>query len=223
MRAFLAIVPPRVVRDAVELVRDPLRDAAPGGRWVHPSLWHLTLKFLGDVEDELVPAVADLASEVAQRFEAFRLGLGGLGVYPNMERPRTLWVGSTQGAEQFEALAAALDGGLDGLGFQPEDEIIRAHLTVARFRDNHEFGELAGHIGPGAEIASFAVKELVLMRSVLRPRGPDYSVVEKLPLVIPEGFEVPDEEDLAADSAAAEPGAAEEPNPAAETEATSEA
>lgn len=214
MRAFLAIVPPRVVRDAVELVRDPLRDAAPGGRWVHPSLWHLTLKFLGDVEDELVPAVADLASEVAQRFEAFRLGLGGLGVYPNLERPRALWVGSTQGAEQFEALAAALDGGLDGLGFQPEDEIIRAHLTIARFRDNYEFGELAGHIGPSDEIASFAVKELVLMRSVLRPRGPDYTVVEKLPLVIPEGFEVTEEEDTAAEA---------EGEPAASTDTDSQA
>ena len=218
MRAFLAIVPPRVVRDAVELVRDPLREAAPGGRWVHPSLWHLTLKFLGDVEDELVPAVADLASEVAKRFEAFRIGLGGLGVYPNLERPRTLWVGSTQGAEQFEALASALDGGLDGLGFQPEDEAIHPHLTIARFRDNYEFGELAGHIGPGDEIASFAVKELVLMRSVLRPRGPDYSVVDKLPLVIPEGFEAPEEDGETPAEPAGDAPVAETADPSAAAE-----
>lgn len=207
MRAFLAVVPPRAVRDAIEAVRDPLREYAPGGRWSHPSLWHLTVKFLGEVEDELVPAVAALATDLAKEIEGFRLGLGGFGVFPNLERPRSLWVGSTQGGDAFEALAASLDGGLDAFGFEPEEEPIKAHLTIARFRDNYEFGELAAHLGPGEEIANFAVKEVLLMRSVLRPRGPDYSIIETLPLHIPEGS------DLLADEPA-EP----EPEPSPESD-----
>jgi 2'-5' RNA ligase len=188
------------VRDAIEAVRDPLRDLAPAcGRWVHPSLWHMTLKFLGDVEDELVPAVADLASEVAQRHDAFTLGLGPLGMFPNAERPRALWVGATEGAAAFEALAAALDEGLDGLGFQADEQPALAHLTIARFRDPFEAGELPAHLG-GDEIARFDVREIVLMKSVLRPRGPDYSVVERLPLVLPPGLEVTADEEVAVEA-----------------------
>lgn len=214
MRAFLAIVPPRAARDAVEAVRDPLRELAPGGRWVHPSLWHLTLKFLGDVEDELIPAVADLVSEVAGRHEAFHMTLNGTLVLPNLERPRTLVVGSTEGSQAFTDLAMALDSGLDGLGFTPEDRPPLSHLTLARFRDHYELGELPPSLGETADIARFAVKEVVLMRSVLRPRGPDYSVVERLSLNIPEGFE-PDEEETPAEveaeaTAAGEAGAATE-------------
>jgi 2'-5' RNA ligase len=185
----LAIVPPRAARDAVEVVRDPLRDLAPNGRWVHPSLWHLTLKFLGEVEDELTPAVADLVAEVTARHEAFHMTLAGSGVFPNLERPRTLWVGATEGAAEFRRLAIALDEGLDGLGFQPEDRPPLAHLTLARFRDSYELGELPPQLGATPDIVRFAVKEVVLLKSVLRPRGPDYSVVERMSLLIPEGFE----------------------------------
>lgn len=204
MRAFLAVVPPRAARDAVEAVRDPLRDLAPGGRWVHPSLWHMTLKFLGDVEDELVPAVADLAGEVAQRHEAFTMALGGLGMFPNAERPRAMWVGAAEGAAAFDALAEALDAGLDGLGFQADDQPPSPHLTIARFRIPQEAGELVGHVGPTDEIARFDVREIVLMKSVLRPRGPDYSVVERLALLLPPGAELEAEEDQAPTAPAAE-------------------
>lgn len=215
MRAFLAIVPPRAARDAVEAVRDPLRELAPGGRWVHPSLWHLTLKFLGDVEDELIPAVADLVNEVAGKHDAFHMTLAGTIALPNMDRPRTLVVGASEGADAFTRLAMALDSGLDGLGFTPEDRPPLSHLTLARFRDHYELGDLPGSIGPTDDIARFAVKEVVLMRSVLRPRGPDYSVVERLTLNIPEGFEPdPEETTEAASDATAEAG--EAPTPAAE-------
>ena len=183
MRAFLAVVPPREARDKVEAVRDPLRELAPGGRWVHPSLWHLTLKFLGEVEDELVPAIADLVSEVAAGYEAFDVSLSGTGLFPNPDRPRVLWVGIQDGADTLARLAQAIDAGLDGLGFEPDEEGFQPHMTLSRFRESHEAGELAGNVGPSEEIARFEVDSVVLMKSVLRPRGPDYSVVERLSLI----------------------------------------
>ncbi len=164
-------------------MRDPLRDAAPNGRWVHPSLWHLTLKFLGDVEDDLVPAIADLVGEVASRYEAFDVALGGTGMFPNPDRPRVLWIGLQEGAEILADLAQAIDEGLDGLGFEPDEQGFEPHMTLARFREAHEAGEVAGLVGPGEEVARFEVDSVVLLKSVLRPRGPDYTVIEKLPLV----------------------------------------
>lgn len=203
MRAFIAVVPPRSARDQVELVRDPLRELAPNGRWVHPSLWHMTLKFLGEVEDELVPAVADLCAQVAGEFESFPMTMQGLGFFPNADRPKVLWVGATKGAERFEELAGALDVGLDGLGFEPEERSQTSHLTLARFREPFESRPLLGNLGTGDPIVTFEVDEIVLMKSVLRPRGPDYTVVEKLALVARE--KTPEE--LAAEAAAAEAAA----------------
>lgn len=212
MRVFFAVVPPRPVREAVELIRDPLKEAAPGGRWVHPSLWHLTLKFLGEVEDDLVPAIGDLAAEIVARHVSFELSLRNLGMFPNAERPKVLWVGTEDGAEEIAAIARDLDEGLDGLGFEPEGKPYRAHLTIARFRDPHEAGELASMIGPSDEIGRFEVEEIVLMQSVLRPRGPDYSVLEKLPL---EPRERPATEAAEGESEA-EPSEVDEPEPATE-------
>lgn len=176
------MVPPRPVREAVEAVRETLKDAAPGAKWVHPSLWHLTLKFLGEVEDELVPAVMDLAAEVASRRMAFEVSLKHTGVFPNKDRPRVLWVGLDAGRDQLAELALELDEGLDGLGFEAESRKHEPHLTIARFREPRQMGEMGPMLGETEEIGRFVVDEVVLMRSVLRPRGPDYTVVEKLPL-----------------------------------------
>lgn len=213
MRAFLAVVPPRESRDKVEAIRDPLRDLAPNGRWVHPSLWHVTLKFLGEVEDELIPAVADLVGQVAAQYEAFDVSLGGTGLFPNDSRPRVLWVGLHEGAEQLASLSQAIDEGLDGLGFEPDEEGFQPHMTLARFRESHEAGELASQVGESEEITRFEVDAVLLMKSVLRPRGPDYTVVERLPLTprpkpeVPEGDEAAEGETEAAEPEATEPAA----------------
>lgn len=206
MRAFLAVVPPREARDKVEAAREPLKELAPEGRWVHPSLWHLTLKFLGDVEDELIPAVADLVGEVAGRMDSFEVVLSGTGLFPNADRPRILWVGVTEGVEQLRELAESIDVGLDGLGFEPDERGFQPHMTVARFRENRDAGEVAQQIGPGEEIARFPVEAVVLMKSVLRPRGPDYTVIEKLPLICPEKPESESPEDQDAESEETESG-----------------
>ncbi|MCC7495411.1 MAG: RNA 2',3'-cyclic phosphodiesterase [Fimbriimonadaceae bacterium] len=183
MRAFLAVVPPREARDRIEAVRDPLKELAPDGRWVHPSLWHVTLKFLGDVEDELIPAVAAIVSEVAGRYDAFDVSVSGMGMFPNHDRPRVLWAGLTEGADLLAELSRAIDEGLDGLGFEPDEQGFEPHMTLARFRDPYEAGGLAGALDRESEIARFEVDAVVLMKSVLRPRGPDYTVIERLALI----------------------------------------
>jgi len=183
VRSFLAVVPPREARDKVEAVRDPLRDLAPGARWVHPSLWHLTLKFLGEVEDELIPAVADLVGMVTAEVESFEIVLGGFGLFPNADRPRTFWIGIMEGAEPLLDLAHRIDLGLDGLGFEPEETELQAHMTLARLKDWRDADPLREHLGEPIEVCRFEVGSVKLMKSVLRPRGPDYTVIEKLRLI----------------------------------------
>ena len=182
VRAFFAVIPPRPVREALEAVRDPLKEVAPLGRWVHPSLWHLTLKFLGEVEDDLVPAIGDLAGRLVAGHESFEMSFKDTGVFPHPERPKVLWIGLGDGVEPMIRLAADVDQGLDGLGFEPDNKPYQPHLTIARFREPHQSATVVEHVGPTDEIARFEVEEVVLMESVLRPRGPDYSVIERLPL-----------------------------------------
>lgn len=195
MRSFLAVVPPREARDLVEAVRDPLRELAPSARWVHPSLWHLTLKFLGDVEDELIPAVADLVGTVTAGIEAFEVVLGGFGMFPNADRPRSFWVGMMKGADELIELAHQIDMGLDGLGFEAEETDLQAHMTLARLKDWRDGEPLRPHLGEPVEICRFEVRSVKLMKSVLRPRGPDYTVIEKLKLISAEEDEEPETDD----------------------------
>lgn len=183
MRSFLAVVPPREARDKVEAVREPMRELAPGARWVHPSLWHVTLKFLGEVEDELIPAVADLVGMVTAEVESFEIVLGGFGMFPNADRPRTFWIGIMEGAEPLMELANKIDLGLDGLGFEPEETDLQAHMTLARLKDWRDGEPLRELCGDPIEVCRFEVGSVKLMKSVLRPRGPDYTVIEKLKLI----------------------------------------
>lgn len=213
MRAFLAVVPPREAREKIEAVREPLKALAERGRWVHPSLWHLTMKFLGEVEDELVPAIADLVAQVTARHESFELALGGFGMFPNADRPRVFWVGLQEGRDKLAELATEVDLELDGLGFEPDRDGFQPHMTLARFREPHEVGDLRGNYDTSEEICRFEVEAVVLMKSVLRPRGPEYSVVEKLELIPrerPEGESKPSDDAEDVDAATEEPDDAPE-------------
>src|SRR3954470_20874294 len=93
VRTFIAVeMSPRVIGRAGDLI-DKLRVAAAEINWVRPQQMHLTLKFLGDVPDTEAPDICGVVSDVAADFEPFEITLRGLGAFPSVEHPRTLWIG----------------------------------------------------------------------------------------------------------------------------------
>jgi RNA 2',3'-cyclic 3'-phosphodiesterase len=177
LRAFVAVEMPGPVRQALEEVQSSLEQLKIRARWVRPENIHLTLKFLGNIPAGHVPSVVDVLRIVAPTHGRFNLAAAGLGVFPDIRRPKVIWVGLTSRPDALTPLQQDLDGRLALLGFPREEKPFRGHLTIGRFRAE-------GHPGPVADavkryaattFGTVAVEEIVLLQSDLRPEGPRYT------------------------------------------------
>ncbi len=190
VRVFVAVEVPESVKAHVADVQQRLRrqPATAIVRWVDPRLGHITVKFLGDVEVGRLPAVTQALAEVARSNQPFDATLGELGVFPNIVRPRVLWLGVSDENGAFRRLARAVDRALVALGFAPEQRgPFVPHVTVGRVHrrataaERKALGDLVGRI----EVPTghhLAVDHVVLMRSVLTPQGPIYTPLSRHPL-----------------------------------------
>jgi 2'-5' RNA ligase len=178
LRLFVALELPNDVRGALARLQDELRNAgAPKLRWVRPEGIHLTLKFLGNVEEGRVSAI-EMALDGA--IEPFELALqpshvGGFGG----RRLRVVWVGLDGDIEALAALAARVDEAMGGEGFERERRPFAGHLTLARVPDDAPSEErarldaLIKAFEPGP-LPSMRLSELSLIRSILGREGARY-------------------------------------------------
>ena len=179
-RAFLAVVPPAPVLDAVAARVDRLQTDDDGLRWASRVQWHTTLQFLGRVEH--AEAVVAAMGEALRSSRPFPTRLGGGGAFPMAARGTLLWLGHDEGSEQVRALAAALGEAGRELGFAPDARAFRPHVTVARARRPRDLRPLvdaigAEHVGPG-----WSVSDVVLFESETLPEGARYTTRARLPL-----------------------------------------
>jgi 2'-5' RNA ligase len=180
LRLFVAFDMPTQLMEALESgVVEPLRPVVPGARWTRPEGRHLTVKFLGEVADERVRGISRALAHAARGHAPFEAALERIGGFPSLRRPRVLWVGVGEGADAMARVAADVDEGLGGEGFQREARPFAAHLTLARFKVPAPVGQL-----PEVDVPSrpFPVSEVVLFRSELRREGARYTAVERFPL-----------------------------------------
>ncbi len=179
MRLFVAVDVPSSLKDAIEdEVVGTLRDRVPGARWTRPEGRHLTLKFLGNVADERVAVIAVAVEAASGRHQGFTASFSEIGGFPNLRRPRVLWIGLGEGAEPMAALAAEIEGELAPLGFEPEGRPFSGHLTLARF-PRPRVVELSEVVAPAGR---FDVDDVVLFESKLHPKGARYLAVDRFRL-----------------------------------------
>lgn len=187
LRLFIAVPTPPSVRTAAEGVIARLRGAGDV-RWVTGDRLHLTLKFLGETPSEKVPAIVEAAGKKSNKFSPFVVELGGVGAFPNIRKPQTLWLGIGGQVEPLVRLAAEVEQALAEIGFPPEGKPFRPHLTLGRVKSPRGLRELARKLEhlAGSQEASAAtewpVEEIHLVRSVLRPAGPEYTPLHRFHL-----------------------------------------
>ena len=137
-RLFVAVPLPDASAAAVRAVVDevravPLPDGARDVRWVRLDGLHFTLRFLGPTPDaRIAPTAAAVRAVAASAVEPFDLELGGAGTFPPHGRPRALWIGIIEGADQLGRLATELEAALVAAGWPSEPRPFRPHLTLAR-------------------------------------------------------------------------------------------
>jgi RNA 2',3'-cyclic 3'-phosphodiesterase len=182
VRTFIAVeMSPSVIARAGDLI-DKLRVAAAEINWVRPQQMHLTLKFLGDVPDTETPDICRVVNEVAAAIEPFEITCRGVGAFPNLREPRTLWIGIEDGADELKRLQTAIEDGLKTkLGYPKEQRGFHPHLTLGRVKR-----ELPGGRGQLAELlekhahfdADLAViDEVVTFASFLGRQGPSHDAL----------------------------------------------
>lgn len=189
VRAFVAIELPPSVRSQLGALIDRLARRAPAGavRWVRPEAIHLTLKFLGQVPEARLGPLAQALADAARGRPAFSVRLAGLGVFPNPERPRVLWLGVEDPGGPLARLQRDLEGALAALGSPREQRGFSPHLTLGRVRREAsarqaaQAGEALQQAG-AVDLGELRVVEIVLFRSELRPSGAVYHRLAASPL-----------------------------------------
>jgi 2'-5' RNA ligase len=131
MRLFVAVVPPEAVLDEIAAMIALVRPAAPELRWARRDQWHLTLAFLGVVDERRLPDLTARLERAANRHDAFELSFGGGGRFDR----RVLWAGVRGDSEQLVALASGVAAAGRRAGIELADRPYRPHLTLARSRD----------------------------------------------------------------------------------------
>lgn len=178
LRLFFAVPVADELREPLTQIQQELKAAGAKVGWVKPENLHFTLKFLGDTPQEQVSKLTEVAGRVAETIPAHEIQIGGIGGFPNCQRPRIVWVGCTDGREQFAQLGQQLDEALVQAGLaEPEKRKFTPHLTVGRVRSRHRLEVLAAAMADleQREVGRMQVDHFVLMRSQLHPGGVIYT------------------------------------------------
>lgn len=186
-RIFVALpIPPETAGALAGLLPQELS----GLKRVGAELLHVTLAFIGSVGEERVPEIATAVEAAASGGRAFDVAIDGLGRFPPSGRPQVLWVGTGAAAAEIERLGELVRAGLarGRVPFDPKP--LRAHVTIARVRDDASADEakaiaaaVAGARAPAG--LRFRADAVHVMESTQSPRGPRYSSRARIPL--PEG------------------------------------
>jgi 2'-5' RNA ligase len=184
MRVFVAVSPGNELCERIEQVVVELRPSSPASKWVRSHGCHITLAFLGQVDDAKVPAVASAVTEAVADLAPVSLRFRGGGTFGRPRRPRVLWVAAEGDTGALAEVQRAVAEALAPLGFPPEDRPFKAHVTLARARDQGGDAGLAACAEALAsrDLGEARIDEVIVFRSDLSPAGPRYTPIARAPL-----------------------------------------
>lgn len=188
LRLFFALPLAEPLRGPVEDVQTRLAGARAKVNWVEPANLHFTLKFLGAVLGQAVPAISQAAAQVALSHRPFAVHVAGCGAFPRANDAKTVWLSCLEGAEELAALAADLDEALASAGLAAREERpFQAHLTLGRNKSAYRLPDLGRAIQreANAEIGHMQADHFVLLHSSLSREGPEYDEVQRFALSAP--------------------------------------
>jgi 2'-5' RNA ligase len=184
-RTFIAIALDDAVRARLVALQEELAQAAPDVKWTEPENLHVTLLFLGEVDDRDLPGVCRAAQAAVRATPAFSVTVEGAGCFPNPRRPRVLWVGLGPGQENVVAIHDALEAPLLDLGcYRREERQYTPHITLGRVKGERANDQLAPTLATHRawSAGEQPVSEIHVMGSHLTPHGPEYTVIGRAKL-----------------------------------------
>ena len=192
IRAFLAVELSQELRAELATVQQDLKSRIEPEMkrdvrisWAQPASIHLTLKFLGDMDEQVVDPLLVAVEQAIGRQIPVNVPLERLGAFPRPQSPRVLWVGPSENwergaeAKRIAEIHGAIEQACEGLGFLRETKPFSPHLTLARIKVGERQVGVAlakgGVLDRPLSLGSLAVESVVLMKSELKPAGSVYT------------------------------------------------
>ena len=183
IRTFIAVEITDEIRERLRDAQAEMAHAGAAVRWTAPENVHLTLRFLGDIDQAQVTEIAAVMNEAAGEVSPFTLPVRGVGAFPDLRRPHVLWVGITA-SEPLATLYEGLDAGLADFDVKQEMRGFTPHLTLGRVRGPSGIERLGEKLAALAdeEFGEMTVDEIMLMMSDLTPAGAVYTPLARAAL-----------------------------------------
>lgn len=184
IRSFLAIPVPAAIQKSVASAVQRLQHPGDGMKWVPSDNLHLTLKFLGDVDNRQVPQICAITRACVAGIIPFEVLFQGISAFPDPARPRVVYAAIVDGGEPLKRIVMRLEERLAEVGFKPEPRDYIPHMTLARTRGGSRRGspELAAAITTqgNRKLGSMLVDRVLVMASFLDKEGPTYQVMDTI-------------------------------------------
>lgn len=182
MRAFIAIELPSHIQKELAKIEEELKQADADVKWVKPGNLHLTLKFLGEIDEKKAQQISDLLKEITRNTPSFELTLTRVGAFPKKQYPRVIWV-EAENHLPLVKIFEELEKQLLKLGFAKESRPFQSHITLGRLRSPKNRQGLIEKLNLiAASEEKFLVQSLVLFKSTLTAAGPIYEPRHIIPL-----------------------------------------
>ena len=184
IRAFIAVEIDQQNKEALSQLISNLKKSNADIRWINQDQMHLTLKFLGNTEENKIPQISKILERIAADFKGFYIQLSKIDAFPNIRRPRVIWIGIDKGKQTLKDLSCKIESELEGIGFQKEKRGYKAHLTLGRVRSLKNISQLTRSIDEASFQSPGEIKiyKLTLFQSTLTPKGAIYKILSESPL-----------------------------------------
>lgn len=181
-RIFAAIDIPEIERRKIERLIERLKSEFPNERikWEKPEKIHLTLKFLGEIDDEQLKDFVEAVGETVKKVSPFKLQIAKTGVFPAPNKARVLWLGIMDAQGSLRRMNKILETECERRGFAGEKRNFKAHLTIARCKERPNDLLIEQYLNADFPPSPpFEIAEIVIYQSELRPTGSIYSVFSR--------------------------------------------
>ncbi len=183
IRLFIALPLEKPVKDRLGQIIADFKQKGGSVKWVKPENTHLTLRFLGDTDEKLLAKIKTEIDAVASTHPPVATSINIIGGFPNLNRPRVIWVGIEKEIESLAKMARQMELKIRTLGFEKESRPFKAHLTLARVREPRGNERLFEYLqGYKLEEIPIHFDRIVLFKSTLTSQGPIYERLHEAPL-----------------------------------------
>ena len=183
IRSFIAVDTAPEVKTAIVDVEERLRATNAEVRWESIEKFHITLKFLGNVGEAKLHSLENRLEEVLSPFPAFNMTYQGVGCFPNQHHPRIIWIGAENDDGTLRRIQESIEGVAESFGFQREERQFHPHITIGRVKGSKNLKALVTELGNATFTPhSSLIREVLLMKSDLKPSGSVYTVLRTIHL-----------------------------------------